>query len=404
MNRLIIESIEGRILVGISMFVAIMILIGWVAINEEARMQSFVRQHTGRSIERGAELFSANCTSCHGTEGLGIGGFAPALNSPHFFGFDPLAEFNASINSANRVIGSLTDESETLIAELTDIEAPPSVERQDEILDRVEEIDAEIAEQEAIVETATTERETLLISLQSAVDRGLYPLWDDIPEEELTAYLTSNGTRLGQVGWAGDLHSFVVTTLIHGRPGSANFWGSEGMASWSQRSGGALRDDQIEDITAYILNWDKGSEWTLEDVFLVNQYGKPLADGSVPTETEETIGTDVDVIIERLATDGLVGVVDEGERLYNGALGCSGCHLNGAAAPDTVGTWSRAETERLSLPQFEGYTVEQYIIESIVRPNDYVVEDYAGNMPNDFGRRITHQELADIVAYLETQG
>ena len=37
MNRLIIERIEGRILVGITMFVAIMILVGWVAINEPAR-------------------------------------------------------------------------------------------------------------------------------------------------------------------------------------------------------------------------------------------------------------------------------------------------------------------------------------------------------------------------------
>ena len=45
------------------MFVGMMILVGWVAINEEARMQSFVRQHTGRSIERGAELFASLCPS-----------------------------------------------------------------------------------------------------------------------------------------------------------------------------------------------------------------------------------------------------------------------------------------------------------------------------------------------------
>ena len=51
------KSIEGRILTGTVMFVAIMILVGWVAINEEARMQAFVQQHTGRSVERGAELF-----------------------------------------------------------------------------------------------------------------------------------------------------------------------------------------------------------------------------------------------------------------------------------------------------------------------------------------------------------
>ena len=58
-----IKSIESRILTGILMFVATMILIGWVSINEEARMQAFVQQHTGRSIERGAELFASLCAS-----------------------------------------------------------------------------------------------------------------------------------------------------------------------------------------------------------------------------------------------------------------------------------------------------------------------------------------------------
>jgi mono/diheme cytochrome c family protein len=405
MDRLIIKSIEGRILAGISMFVAIMILIGWVAINEEARMAAFREQHQGRAIERGAELFAANCSTCHGTDGLGIGGYAPALNNPHFFGYDPLAQYNATITNAERIIDGLNAESELLMAEFTDSENVPSVERQDEILARLEEIDAALVEQTESREGAIAERETALIGLQNAVDLGLYPRWDEAEtDEELTAYLAQNGTRLSQVGWAGDLHSYVVTTLIHGRPGSANYWGSAGMASWSQRSGGALRDDQIEDLTAYILNWDKGSEWTAEDVFSVKQFAKPLADGSIPTGPgPETIGTDVTVIMERLATDGLVGDAANGESLYTGALGCSACHLNGAAAPDTAGTWTRVQEERLAVPQFEGYTGEQYLIESIVLPNAYVVDGYAGNMPMTFGDTIEYQELADILAFLKSQ-
>ncbi|MEL6308030.1 MAG: c-type cytochrome, partial [Chloroflexota bacterium] len=73
MDRLIIESIEGRITLGIVMFLSIMILIGWVALNEPARMAEFEEQHTARSIERGAELFAANCATCHGADGYGIG-------------------------------------------------------------------------------------------------------------------------------------------------------------------------------------------------------------------------------------------------------------------------------------------------------------------------------------------
>ncbi|MEO1290937.1 MAG: c-type cytochrome, partial [Chloroflexota bacterium] len=102
MDRLIIESVEGRIMLGITMFVAIMILIGWVAINEPARMAEFVEQHEGRSIERGAELYAANCSSCHGNNGYGIAGRAPALNSPHFFGYNYLAEVNNEIASLQR--------------------------------------------------------------------------------------------------------------------------------------------------------------------------------------------------------------------------------------------------------------------------------------------------------------
>ena len=102
MDRLIIESTEGRITLGIVMFVAIMILVGWVAINEPARMAEFEQQHTARSIERGAELFASNCSSCHGNNGYGIGGRAPALNSPHLFGYDYLGTVNGEIASLER--------------------------------------------------------------------------------------------------------------------------------------------------------------------------------------------------------------------------------------------------------------------------------------------------------------
>ena len=77
MHRMLIERIENRILVGIIAFVGIMVLVGWVAINENARMASFSRQYDARSIERGAELFAGSCSTCHGTDGLGILGRAP---------------------------------------------------------------------------------------------------------------------------------------------------------------------------------------------------------------------------------------------------------------------------------------------------------------------------------------
>ena len=210
MNRLLpIKSIESRILTGISMFVAIMILIGWVAINEEARMQAFVRQHTGRSIERGAELFASLCSECHGEEGLGSGDRAPALNSPHLFGFDPVAEQTGAITNANRALVRLNQLSQGLVAEVTDIENPPTEERIDEISAELEDIDEQIEEQETIIAAA------VLDTLDTAVRRGLFPQWESVEDiattsdNEVEIFFNNNGTRLAQVGWGGDLHGYV---------------------------------------------------------------------------------------------------------------------------------------------------------------------------------------------------
>ncbi|MCY3834533.1 MAG: cytochrome c [Chloroflexi bacterium] len=412
MNLLFIRSIEGRILMGVTMFVGMMILVGWVAINEEARMQSFVRQHTGRSIERGAELFASLCSECHGEEGYGAGDRAPGLNNPHLFGFDPVGLQTAAITTANRALVRINKEVDTLLAELTDAQNPPSDERQNEILAAITELEAQIDEQNASIEAAIAERVAILETLDSAVDNGLFPLWDTVVDIEQTGdnevevFFNSNGTRLSQVGWAGDLHGYVVTTLIHGRPGSANVYpNSTGMAAWSQTAGGPLRQDQIEDLAAYILNWDKGANWKPEDFIAVAQYGKPLADGSLPSEPPPPpAGDNVLGILARWEADEIVGSAVSGEMLYDQEFGCTDCHRDGASAPDTIGTFARVTSERLTLPQFAGYSFEQYIVESVTRPGDYVVDGYSsGLMPTNFGLRMTDQQLADIVAYLLTQ-
>jgi mono/diheme cytochrome c family protein len=413
MNLLFIRSIEGRILMGITMFVGMMIMVGWVAINEEARMQAFVEQHTGRSIERGAELFASLCSECHGEEGYGAGDRAPGLNNPHLFGFDPVGLQTAAVTSANRALVRLNKDTDSLLAEMTDAENPPSEERQNEILAALAALEAQVEEQNARIETAVAERIALLETLDTSVDNGLFPLWDTVVDIEQTTvnevevFFNTHGTRLAQVGWAGDLHGYIVTTLIHGRPGSAWVYpNSTGMAAWSQTAGGPLRQDQIEDLAAYILNWDKGSNWSTEDFIAVAQYGKPLADGSLPSEPPPPpAGDNVLGILARWEANEVVGSAVSGEALYDKEFGCTDCHRDGASAPDTIGTVTRIRNERLTLPQFPSYTVEQYLVESITRPGDYVVEGYSsGLMPANFGARMTDQQLADIVAFLMTQG
>jgi mono/diheme cytochrome c family protein len=99
------NPLELRILVGIACITATIILVGWIAINENARMEAFTTRSEARSIEVGARLFENNCVSCHGSEGLGLAGVAPALNNPHFFGFN----FFADIDNETAVVQSQLD-------------------------------------------------------------------------------------------------------------------------------------------------------------------------------------------------------------------------------------------------------------------------------------------------------
>ena len=123
----------------------------------------------------------------------------------------------------------------------------------------------------------------------------------------------------------------------------------------------------------------------------------------------QSVGKDVEAILIEL--DEVYGDPINGQVLYNGLeptlggtpLGCSGCHENDTIAPLTVGAWTRINDIRLRLPQFSDYTHRQFLVESIVRPMDYITPDYAGVMPEIYGGQLTIQQLADLVAFLDSQ-
>lgn len=128
-----------------------------------------------------------------------------------------------------------------------------------------------------------------------------------------------------------------------------------------------------------------------------------------PNAGELTVGTDVERILNVLDT--LRGDPFTGQLLYNSIergedgseLGCSGCHSEETVAPLTIGTWTRWDEIVSQESDFADYTFEQYIVESLVNPTAFVVPDYIATMPQNFGDRLNYQNLADIVAHLETQ-
>ncbi len=296
------SNIEQRVLLGIVFFVGLLLLLGWVMINEEGRMQAFLVQQDARSIERGATLYQNNCSTCHGVQGEGVPSFAPALNNPRLF----------------------------------------------------------------------------------------------------------NGERMGDLEWTGSLDDYVRDAIAGGRPNSGIYWNGNVMPTWGDEFGGPLRPDQVQNVADYVMNWqttalDPDNPPTVNEDFRL----PGAAGATAATLDADAAGSDVDTILLDLEGRDPIGDVANGEIIYSGALGCFGCHTAGLIAPFTAGTATRATDRIASDPLLEGYTLGQYLIESVVSPDAYVVapegdQAYAV-MPVDFGDRITLDDLADLVAYLETQ-
>lgn len=371
-ERMLIPSIENRITVGVLSFLGIMVLLGWAAINEGGRMQAFTETEHARSIEQGAATFASQCTGCHGPDGRGLTSTAPGLNNPQFFGHDFFPEVTSQIAALEAEKTDLTTESNS--PDTTD-------QRKADIASRIAVIDQQEADLRA-------DRDA---SVDAAIQAGYNP---------------DHFSRTSTLGWAGTHDSFVLTTLIHGRPVSVNYW-PRPMPAWSQIAGGPLRMDQLEDLVAYIENWDKGDGWTLDDLFAVNQFAiEPVENTGGPSVPG--VGSDVTTALASLPT----GDPAHGEQLYHGdartqlgkRLACSGCHNQEANAvgPMTNGTFTRVQNERLNDPALAGFTPEQYLVQSILQPGAYTVPGFNPAMPAGLGDQMSPQDLADIVAYLET--
>jgi hypothetical protein len=142
-------------------------------------------------------------------------------------------------------------------------------------------------------------------------------------------------------------------------------------------------------------------EQAIELVLRVADLPQIIAATSVGPDTEAALAA----VLER------GGDPFTGELLYNGLvngldgipLGCVGCH-NGQTAPLAEGTWTRIDEVRLNDPALASYTVERYLVESILHPNAYIVPGYMANlMPDNYHARLNASQLADLVAYLSSQ-
>jgi mono/diheme cytochrome c family protein len=199
-----------------------------------------------------------------------------------------------------------------------------------------------------------------------------------------------NGERLSAVSFNGTVEDYLTGTISAGRPVPSQ--GAEAypqrMPTWSQEFGGPLRIDQVESVVTFIMNWED----------------RAVAGGEPPpTDGELMMGSEIGVPLPE-------GNADAGQALAEGTLGCAACHILTVVGPPwtadgglpALGT--RAEI-RIGQDDYAGEatTGEEYLVESVVMTNAYVVEGYAaGLMPADFGEKLTLQDMADLLAYMMT--
>jgi mono/diheme cytochrome c family protein len=212
---------------------------------------------------------------------------------------------------------------------------------------------------------------------------------------QLNPYLfTTRFPELRAANYPNSLSNFIKLTIAAGRPDYSTYWSDKGetyaapMQTWSQFFGGPLRDDQVENMTSYIMSWE-------------------AAAGQAAVVTFEKIGND-------LAKALPAGDAARGQRLWNKEetfasqkpAPCSACHSlqpgQTLVGPSLAGIDSRAGST------VAGQDATTYIRHSIQAPSEYLVPggSFASGgkslMPANLGNDMSAQDLADLIAYLST--
>jgi mono/diheme cytochrome c family protein len=94
----------------------------------------------------------------------------------------------------------------------------------------------------------------------------------------------------------------------------------------------------------------------------------------------------------------LTPVEQQGQAVFT--LRCAQCH---ALTPNTIVIGpSLAGVATRAASRIPGYDGQTYLETSILLPEEYLVDGFANTMPTNFGKELTSEELAALLAYLMT--
>jgi mono/diheme cytochrome c family protein len=204
--------------------------------------------------------------------------------------------------------------------------------------------------------------------------------------------------RIEEVGFSGTIEDYIKLTVAAGRPSNSHGQWPVIMPTWSSRYGGPLRDDQVQQVTDFVLNWQ--STAILQT---------PEEDPFIPFVGVPTIG-----VTDTAAISGTTAVTDTAaagprspEVLFGNpptGLGCVACHNpdlpedannRGVVGPN-LGNLAEHAGSRVP-----GEDAATYVHNSIVNPGAFTVPTYpAGVMPQGLADRMTPEELDALVTWL----
>jgi mono/diheme cytochrome c family protein len=114
------------------------------------------------------------------------------------------------------------------------------------------------------------------------------------------------------------------------------------------------------------------------------------------SEVPETVALGADVTAEELVTIG--------ERVYNGAGGCTACHGLGTRAPNLLTDHAGQGPIGARCGTREaGKDCKQYLYESMISPGGFVVAGFENIMP-DMRRQLPEDQIWATIAFLQSQG
>ena len=187
--------------------------------------------------------------------------------------------------------------------------------------------------------------------------------------------------RREEIGFAGTMRNYIRLTVAGGRPvKSRPEWG-QNMPTWGVRFGGPLRDDQVDYVTDFVLNWQ---ETALQQ-----------------TDAEDPWNNVVVPMDEAAAAAASAPAGPQPPQALFVSMGCGGCHAIDPNSTSTMTGPNLGKLPEVAATRKPDTTAEAYVHESIVNPGAFVVENFQpGLMPPNFAERMSEEEINSLVAWL----